>query len=303
MFVYDRKLKKTTLISRRSNSGPGGDADSSNPSISADGRFIAFESDAENLSGAAEDTDNVFVYDRKRRRVSLISRESNGGPGGDDASAIPSISADGRFVSFRSDADNLSGADAPTDDIFVYDRERRRVTLVSRESDGGPGGNDNSNTNSISGNGRYVAFQSDATNLSGADGDGHDDVFVYDRKRRKVKLVSRESNNGPGGDDRSFSPSISADGRYVAFQCRADNVSGADDDNVDDVMVYDLAKKRIKLASRRSNGGPGGNGFSGDPAMAASGRFVAFDSSATNLSGADDDTLGVGDIFRHQLLR
>jgi Tol biopolymer transport system component len=304
VFVYDRKTKRTSLVSRRSGkNGAGGDANSDSPSISADGRHVAFDSSADNLIPAAVAADNVFVYDRKRRRVSLVSRESNGGPGGDAPSSIPQISGNGRFVSFRSNADNLSGADVANSDVFVYDRKRRRVSLVSRESNGGPGADQSSNTHSISGDGRYIAYQSDGTNLSGVDGDGHDDVFVYDRRRKRVVLVSRESNKGPGGDDRSFDPSISADGRFVAFQCRADNLSNADVDDVDDVMVYDLEKHRIRLASRRSNGGPGGNGFSGDPAISASGRFVAFDSGATNLSAADDDGLLIGDIFRHQLRR
>ena len=304
VFVYDRKTKRTSLVSRGSGkNGAGGDSHSDNPSISADGRLVAFNSDAHNLIPAAVAAENVFVYDRQRRKVSLISRESGGGPGGDAPSSIPAISGNGRFVSFRSNATNLSGADVAIGDVFVFDRKRKRVSLVSRESNGGPGGDQSSNTHSISANGRYIAYQSDATNLSGADEDAADDVFVYDRKRKKVVLASRESGKGPGGDDRSFGPAISADGRFVAFQCRADNVSNADDDSVDDVMVYDLEKHRIRLASRRSNRGSGGNGFSGDAAISAAGRFVAFDSGATNLSGADDDGISIGDIFRHQLRR
>jgi len=256
VFLYDHKKRRVTLVSRRSKGGPGADGDSEDPSVSASGRFVAYKSDADNLSGADSDgTQDVFVYDRKTKRTSLVSRRSGkNGAGGDANSDSPSISADGRHVAFDSSADNLIPAAVAADNVFVYDRKRRRVSLVSRESNGGPGGDAPSSIPQISGNGRFVSFRSNADNLSGADV-ANSDVFVYDRKRRRVSLVSRESNGGPGADQSSNTHSISGDGRYIAYQSDGTNLSGVDGDGHDDVFVYDRRRKRVVLVSRESNKG------------------------------------------------
>jgi Tol biopolymer transport system component len=300
VFVYDRKERKTSLVSRRSNNGAGGDAASTGPAISADGRYVVFESSAGNLSGASVAAQNVFVHDRKRRKTELISRRSHKGTGADAPSSTASISGNGRFVSFRSSATNLSGASVALQNVFVHDRKKATVRLVSRESGKGPGGDATSNVSDISADGRYIAFQSDATNLSAADDALADDVFLYDRKTLKVRLLSREAGNGPGGDDRSFQPSISADGRFVAFRTRADNLSVDDDNDVDDVMAMDVKNKTLRLVSRASNNGPGGDGVSGQPAISLDGRFVVFDSDSTNLTDDDDDTANHNDVYRYQ---
>ena len=164
--------------------GTPADANSLSPSLSADGRYVAFSSLATTLS--AEDDDffrDVFVRDLATGATTLVSRGAGafGGPGNGD-SFEPSLSGDGRFVAFSSRADNLSpeGDDAP-EDVYVRDLAVNAAVLVSRASGGrGAGGDADSFAASISADGTRVAFTSEARNLSAEDGDGVTDVFVRD---------------------------------------------------------------------------------------------------------------------------
>ena len=302
VYVYDRQRNEVELISRKSDGGPGGNSGSSEPSISASGRFVAFESEATNLSvdDAGAFTD-IFVYDRRLDQVELVSRNSNGGAGGNEDSQEPAISGDGGVVSFQSAAENLSGADVAYNDIFAYDRDLDQLKLISRRSNQGAGADDMSQSgHSTSDNGRYVAFSTSARNLSGDDVDSAEDVFVYDRGVDKLSLVSRAPGGGPGGDLDSQDPSISGSGRYVAFQSGARNLTGVENEAFADVFVYDRTARTVRLMSRRSNGGPGGDATSGTPAISSNGRFVAFASTADNLPGTYFETFQ--NIFRHDYL-
>ena len=290
---------KTQLVSRQSQAagGAGGDHSSFNPSVSANGRYIAFQTFADNLGGPIDTLGsgaNVYVYDRERRRVELISRRSNNGPGADDSAYAPEISASGRYVAFTTTADNLGGPlDTDVENVYVYDRERRKVQLVSRRSGrGGAGADDSSFSPAISANGRFVGFGTGADNLGGPLDTGVDNVYVYDRERRKVQLVSRRSGRGgAGGDGHSFAASLSANGRHVAFATEATNLGGPTQtdplDSEDNVYVYDRERRRVQLVSRRSKGagGQGGDDSSNTPFISANGRFVGFESNATNLGG------------------
>ena len=156
------------------------------PSVSADGRYVAFESAASNL--VAGDTNgyiDVFVRDRKLHRTYLVS-VSSAGVQGNDASFDPSISADGRYVAFESDASNLVAGDTNGyPDVFVRDRKLHRTYLVSVDSAGVQGNNDSYDP-VISADGRYVAFTSAASNLVTGDSNGFEDVFVRDRKLHRT---------------------------------------------------------------------------------------------------------------------
>jgi hypothetical protein len=312
------KKDRTSLVSRQSASAGGGGADgfSDDPAVSANGRFVAFQTDADNLGGPAEDVTNIYLYDRDRKKVELISRRSKsaGGAGADDFANDPSISNDGRYVSFETGADNLGGPiDTSVDNIYVYDRKRDKVKLVSRRSQGagGAAGNDFSNDPSISGNGRYVAFETESTNLGGPLNTlaGDDNVYVYDLDRKKVELVSRASNGG-GADDVSRTSSegggaISKSGRYVVFQSFADNLGGPIDPNVDNIYVYDRERDKVRLASRRSKGagGAGADGDSEGQVISANGRFVAFDTESTNLGGPVNNLPGDANVYVYDLDR
>lgn len=296
VYVYDRDRRKAELISRRSNNGPGADDISTAPEISANGRFVAFVTQADNLGGPLDtNVDNIYVYDRQRDRVQFVSRRSGAtGVGADASSFDPAVSADGRFVAFLTDADNLGGPlDTDVTNAYVYDRERKKVQLVSRRSGAtGAGANDFSEDLSISGNGRHVAFATGATNLGGpTDAASSVNVYVYDREQRRVQLVSRRSRaaGGAGANDNSTDPDLSATGRFVGFESNATNLGGPNqaDPGDDSLYVYDRRRRRVELVSRRSQaaGGAIANDDSDDPSLSGNGRFVAFETNATNLGG------------------
>jgi Tol biopolymer transport system component len=166
-----------------------------------------------------------------------VSVASNGAQGNGD-SFSSSISADGRYVAFHSIASNLvSGDTNGAWDVFVHDRQSGQTTRVSAASNGAQGNGD-SESPSISADGRYVAFSSDASNLVSGDTNGAWDVFVHDRQSGQTTRVSAASNGAQGNGD-SESPSISADGRYVAFSSDASNLVSGDTNGAWDVFVHD----------------------------------------------------------------
>lgn len=312
VYLYDVATAETELVSRRGKKGggDGADGDSTNPSISADGRFVAFETEASNLGGPAvtgrrcqPDTrscSNIYVYDTRRSRVRLVSRQSedDGGRGADADSIDPAISADGLSVAFETYARNLGGPVQGQSNVYVYDRDRDSVALVSRQSaaDGGEGGDPGgAGTPSISGDGRFVAFWTNDDNLGGPK-TAFNAIYVYDRDQREVTLVSRQSagDGGAGAVRSSYDPSISADGRFVAFFTYAGNLGGPVQ-FPGNVYVYDLQQQTVELASRQSDaaGGAGADGLADSPSISADGSAVAFLTQATNLGGAIASTRNV----------
>jgi tricorn protease-like protein len=300
VFVFDRETGKTKRISV-SSAGVEGNEVSASPKISADGRFVAFQSYATNLVGG--DTNgyaDVFVFDRETGKTKRVSVSSAGAEGNDE-SGHPSISANGRFVAFQSGASDLVGFDMNgVYDVFVNDRETGRTKRVSVSS-AGTEGNAGSYWPSISADGRYVTVYSDASNLVAGDTNAFADVFVNDRETGKTKRVS-VSSAGTEGNDGSYDPCISADGRFVAFSADATNlVAGDEDKGASDIFVHDRETGKTTLVSVSSDGTMG-NAGSFAPVISAGGRFVAFESSATNLVG-DDDTNATRDIFVRGPLR
>ncbi|MCG6917677.1 MAG: Ig-like domain-containing protein [Deltaproteobacteria bacterium] len=211
------------------------------PAISGDGRYVAFESFATDLvAGGTNGNSHIFVRDRQTGTTTLVSVHSNGTEGDQD-STLPSISADGRYVAFQSQADNLIDGDAnlfPLSDIFVHDILTGTTTLVSVDSNGIQGNGD-STLASISADGRYVAFKSQADNLVVGDTNLSplSDTFVHDLLTGITALVSVDSNGIQGNGD-SSAPSISSDGKFVAFESEAKLVT---DDNglFSDIFVYE----------------------------------------------------------------
>ena len=365
IFVKDMKTGTVTLASRADGAaGAAADGNSYDASISADGRFVAFASGAENLSPEDAAFNDVFVRDLLAGTTTLVSRASGAaGAAGDGESTDPSISADGRHVAFVSAATNFSSEDTDTagqTDVFVRDLDTDVTELVSRSSGAtGAASTDYSFGSSISANGSRVAFSSRAP-LVGDDVDEQsfpEDVFVRDRATATTILVSRKSggagapspvesdepvisadglhvafassakltgqrafdinvfvrdlsteklklvsvgDEGKAGDAKRL-PSISADGRYVAFQTRGDEVSPVDADARVDVFVRDMTKGLTVTVSRAS--GPLGvpaDGPSSTPSISADGALVAFDSRATNLSSADGG--GIADVFLRRVV-
>jgi len=275
--------------------GTEGNGGSRTPSVSGDGRFVAFFSSADNL--IEDDTNgkqDIFVHDGHTGQTERVSVASDGMQG-NDVSINAVVSADGRFLAFYSAATNLVEGDSNGyGDIFVHDRETDQTTRVSVASDGTQG-NDNSFVPSISGDGRLVAFYSDASNLVPGDTNGYHDAFVHDRRTGQTTRISVAS-DGTQADNKSMVPSLSTDGRFVAFYSYAENLVEGDTNGWQDVFVHDRETGETARVSVATDGTQG-NGHSQHPAMSADGRFVAFLSAASSL--VEGDSNGYGDIFIH----
>jgi Tol biopolymer transport system component len=304
IFVYDRLTRQTTRVSIASD-GKEGNGDSYIPSISADGNYVAFLSNASNLvSGDTNDKSDIFVHDMQTGKTTRVSIASDGTQG-NSITGEPSISANGRYVVFYSFASNLvSGDTNGYIDIFVHDLLTGQTTITSVASDGTQENSD-SHYSSISADGRYIAFISDASNLISDDTNGWEDVFVHDRNTGQTTRVSvatdgTQGNNFSGastyyGAGNSY---ISADGRYVTFISGASNLISGDTNGRADIFVHDLKTGQTTLTSMASNSTQGNNDSS-YPSISSDGRYVTFASHANNL--VNEDTNGTRDIFIHDL--
>jgi len=259
--------------------------------ISGSGRFIAFESDASNLvSGDTNGVGDIFVHDRQTGTTSRVSVDSNGveangGSGG------ASISSDGRFVAFYSYASNLVNGDTNgLVDIFVHDRQTGATTRVSVDSSGNEANGNSSDfyfATSMAGNGRYVAFQSEASNLVAGDTNGVDDIFVHDLQTSTITRVSVDSNGVEANGSSSY-PVLSSDGRYVSFSSSASNLVAGDTNNKTDAFVHDLQTGQTTRVSVNSSGEQADGGGS-SPSISGDGRYVVFLSESNNLTpGAEE---------------
>jgi Tol biopolymer transport system component len=265
--IYDEPGAVSTIRMSEDSAGNEANGASSSASISSDGRYVAFDSIADNL--VAGDTlfilggsRDVFVRDRDKDgngtydepgpvgvSTVRVSVDSGGGEVNDDSSSA-SISADGRYVAFESIATDLVAGDSNNKvDIFVHDRdvdgdgiydEPGGISTVRvSEATGGGEGNGDSSSASISDDGRYVAFESDADNLVADDNNGSADVFVHDRQTGATTRVSVDLAGLEDTGD-SNNPSISADGSSVTFQSDADDLVAGDTNFAPDIFVDDL---------------------------------------------------------------
>jgi Tol biopolymer transport system component len=289
-FVRDLQSGLTERVSV-SGSGAQGNFDSAASAISADGRYVVFDSDAFNLvKGDFNDRRDVFVRDRRNGKTTLVSVSSKGRHGnGDSSSGV--ISADGRLVAFVSYASNLVPGDTNhAQDVFVRDLKAGKTIRVDvgRRSRQAKRGSE-SNSPSISATGRFVAFMSNTSNLVARDTNGVPDIFVRDLRAGRTTRVS-VSNKGKQATDRlrngSTSPSISADGRYVAFASSAANLVPGDTNRRPDIFVRDRKLgKTIRVSVGASGSQP--DAESRTPVMSPDGQDVAFTSFASNLAPGD----------------
>lgn len=274
VFVHDLATGATQRVSLKPSGGQFADL-AGRPSLSDDGSLVAFQ---------ARDTedDEVYVRDRLLGLTEPISEAA----GLDGKSFDPALSGDGRFVAFVHH-------DGESQQVYVFDRLGLALELVSQSS-GGAQGDDPSYAPSISRDGRYVAFASTADNLVAGDSNDKDDVFVRDRLAGTTVRVSVSSGGGEGNDD-SAEASIAADGRYVAFASKAENLVQDDDNGKSDVFVRDMLTGVTERISLNPQGGEVDK-ESWQPDLSADGNFVVFASLSDDL--VSDDTNGKQDIFR-----
>ncbi len=302
VFVRDRLLATTELASVSSDGAQANRA-ALFPAISGDGRYVVFQSDADNL--VADDTNaasDIFAHDRVTGTTTRVSVASDGTQATGD-SETPSISADGRYVTFTSLASDLIEEDTNEDrDVFVHDRDTGATELVSVASDGTQGdvasGGLGAGPARVSSDGRYVVFGSFASNLVPDDAETYDDVFVRDRLLGMTECASLSSAGGVG-NGHSMYPSISGDGRYVVFYSEADNLAPEDANEVSDVFLRDRQTSTTVRVSDVPGGGGQANGPSRLPAISGDGGVLAFQSDAANLVPLDDN--GATDIFLYDI--
>lgn len=333
VFLHDRVTKITSRLSVTSrgeqSTGPLSDAHLQPPSasVSFDGRLIAFTSDFSNLvdgdtnactAPASADHGgsghhgpgthapvaaiyacrDVFIHDTGAHATTRVSVSSSGNESiGDSAGVF--MTPEGRYVVFASDAPGLVDGDANSfRDVFVHDRVTGTTELVSVSPSGLPGDSNSGGFgvrghNTISSDGRYVGFVSLASNLAPEDGDPDSDVFVHDRLTGKTRMLS-----GAGRGETGAHSMISADGRFIAFSAQFPIVQGGEDLVHNQVYVYDQWTDTITQVSV-SSAGEEADDFAFEPEISADGRYVAFDSPATNLAANDKN--GQYDVFVHQL--
>jgi Tol biopolymer transport system component len=283
---------------RMSIDGNGTEANggSGRPSLSGDGRYVAFESTASNLvKGENNGKQHVFLHGRVNGATILVSRASNGDQADSDSYA-GSVSANGRYVAFYTGASNLVAGDTGNWDVFLHDPDTGETTRVSVASDGREA-NGGSSGGSVSADGRYVAFLSDASNLVAGDTNSTTDVFVHDQVIGTTTRVNVASDGTEANDRSQYLPVVSADGRYVTFTSMASNLVAGDTNSAEDVFVHDRVggtTTRVSIASD----GTEANGSSFASSLSADGRYVVFTSEASNLV-PDDTDASQWNVFVH----
>ena len=298
VFLVDTEEATIRLVS--SAGGAPADGPSIDVDISADGRFIVFETAATNLvpgdtNGAVAD---IVLFDAQSGALALVSRRGVVGAQGDADSFDPTISADGTKVSFGSRATNLVGNDTNArSDIFVRDVVAGVTTRVSTDSSGRQANNASYDA-AIAPTGGHVALSSLASNLVSGDTNGTRDVFLKNLTSGKTTRVSvtnteRQAKGSSGLED------ISVDGRSVVFSSFAANLVGGDDNNQGDVFVRDRINGTTIRASRR--GAIDGNDDSFGASISDDGAFVVFQTRATNLDLTADENGGLSDLFEYRV--
>ncbi len=228
--------------------GRQGNDDAFEPSLSSTGQFLAFASNSRNLVlNDLNDASDIFLLNRLTGQLVRVSVDSAGGESNGD-SFQTALSADGNLVAFVSVADNLVAGDANAEqDIFVHDRSTQITTRVNVASNGGES-NHLSLYPALSASGRFVVFSSDASNLVAGDTNGVRDIFVHDRSNGQTTRASVNS-GGAEGNDESDLPTISADGRFVAFASHASNLVPGDTNDRARIFSFTTATPANSLGS------------------------------------------------------
>ena len=291
VFVYDLGEGETDWVSANPLGLPG-NGSSGEPSISADGRLVAFWSSSTDLG--PEDGDGygaIFVRDRVTRSLQRISDRAFG-KSRLSSTYSPSLSGSGRYVAFASSSEQPNTL--YRSDVHLYDRQTGAVELVAAGQ--GTGERADVRSPAISPDGGFVGFDS-YSRLARADRNQWSDVFVRDRARGTITRVSVASGER-GGNGNSWGGAVSAGGRFVAFTSAASNLVPGDENRAPDVFVRDRAAGTTRCVSVDSSGKPAG-GRSDGASISPGGRYVSFTSDAADL--VRGDTNGYSDVFVRDL--
>ena len=287
--AYERP-GRTERISSVTASGEESFGMSRYPDISADGRYVAFETSSKLVAGDTNQSADAYVYDRLERDMVRASIADDAEEPDDTVTNVQ-ISGDGRFVAFTSRATNLVARDRNRlGDLFVRDLQNGTTQLVSVSTDGQQTDGEAQNAPSLSDDGRYIVWSTMAKNLVPGDTNNANDVFLRDQAAATTQRVS-VSAAGAQGDAGSGIPSISADGRYVAFSSAASNLGpGRSSSNpaLGGVVIKDLQTGVVEVVSV-STDGVVGNNSSMAPDVSADGQRVAFLSAASDLVPNDSN--------------
>jgi Tol biopolymer transport system component len=295
--------------------GQEGVGASLNPSISDDGRHLAFQSTAP-LAPLASGFTDVYVRDRVDGTTILIS-VGGGGVAANSFSSDAHLSSDGRFVTFSSSASNLvSGDTNGFDDIFVVDRdpdvngifdEGNSTTQRVSFTTGGAEANGPCTSPAISADGSWVCFASLANNLVASDANSVGDVFAWSRADGSIRLISLNSASGQGSGSSGVS-AISLDGRFIAFESLAPNLVAGDGNGARDIFLRDrdpdldgffddLNSTTIRVSV--SSAGVQANADCNTPDISDDGQVIAFQSAASNLTAGANN--GFAQVFTRML--
>ena len=314
VYVRDTVNNTTQLVTVNAAGTASGNGTSFNGSISSDGRYVVFTSHSSDLVPNDTDTRDVFIRDLQAGTTTRLSTNAAGTDGGNGESSNPFIDRGGRFVVFHTHATDLSTLPDNNDlaDLFIYDVQAGTTRLITSNVAGTstgnpilPGFSEHFLEYCISDDGRFVAFLSQSKDLVTNDTNGnHDDIFRYDISTKTKTLVTVNLAGTSGTVGGSFSPSISADGRIVAFQSLAnDLVNVADHVNgfTTDVFVRDMMAGQTFLASINNAGTRTAVEPSFAPIISADGTRLVFHSRATDL--VPNDLNGFAeDVFAFDLL-
>ncbi|MFI6128485.1 TolB family protein [Micromonospora sp. NPDC051141] len=292
-FVHDRRTGTTSRVTL-TNGNTQADARSYAPAISADGRFVAFVSEATNVvPGDTNGLADIFLRDRQAGTTVRVS-----GTNADAPSEAPAISANGRYVTFTSEAALVPGDTNGIADVFIRDMRTGSLQRVNVSTTGAQA-NALTVSPTMSADGRFVAFTSEAALVPGDTNDVAD-VFLRDLRTGTTIRVNVAADGGQATGGSSYGPMMSADGRHVVFSSDATNLVSDDTNGVADVFLRDLRTGTTVRASLAADGGQGNDG-SYNGVVTRDGRYVAFASTATNL--VPGDTNGVTDAFLRHMPR
>jgi Tol biopolymer transport system component len=294
IFLRDRTLGTTERISV-SSAGAQADGASANPAITPDGRYVVFSSTATNL--VASDTNglgDIFIRDRTLGTTERVSLTNGGAQATGGASSLPVVSQDGRYVAFESDATDLvAGDNNAARDVFVRDRTGATTERVSLTNGGAEA---SGSRPSISSDGRYVTFESASTTIVNGDTNGLTDVFIRDRTGATTERISVTSGGAQAtGGAGSINAKISPNGRYVVFSSTTTDLVNGDTNGAADIFVRDRTAATTERVSLTNGGAQATGGPSLNPTISDDGRFVVFDSDATDL--VTGDTNNRTDVF------